>query len=135
MNLEGKQYISEANYKMIWNFLCSNQKNTWFNFEHIDIYMRNAKRFIHNEDKAIMHIDIANIEVPLNRHVGIWTEYREAIEYMADELNRPIYLENVLNRHLRESLVRHGYKNATEYSAEVLCYRRMPKQQEQEGVK
>lgn len=120
--------LSEAEILEIRRFFTSSERNRWFNFTNISVYVRNSRRFISGQGKAVCHYDIASIDVPGHmQHVGVWTLFREVVEKLADETQTPIYIENVLNRRLRESIVRHGYKEANEYSSEVLCYRRMPK--------
>lgn len=125
------QYISNEMKKEVWNFLCAHKKVRvkWFTNEYITVYLRNSNRRTMKYGNLVVmpHIDVANVEVTdTMRHVGVWTEFRETVEAMADELNRPIYVENVLNRHLRESLIRHGYVESNEYTAEVLCFCRSP---------
>lgn len=119
--------MSEEELHGIWLFLNNpNNRNSWFKLRYVDVYMRNSRRDINGSPTFIPHIDIADITVvPHMRHVGVWTALREGIEKFAYRLDRPVYIENVLNRTLRESLLRHGYKEAHESSAEVLCFRKI----------
>ena len=91
-------------------FLASNQRNTWLNFPHMDVYLRKAKQLC--GDAGLQHcLDIANVSVELSyQNTGIFTKFLTEVE---DSSLLPHYscvrIENVLTDRFAGFFIKRGY--------------------------
>jgi hypothetical protein len=77
---------------------------SWINEEHICVYVRRSKRFIDGQLKDCL--DLANVSVDEEeRGKGIFSKFLIHFEKEAVNLNRTVYLENVLEKRLQKHLM------------------------------
>ena len=107
----------------ILTFIESNQKNTWLHSREIHIYIRNAH---HRLDTTIEKtIDLATIEISEKlRGKGKFTKL---LEYLEEQVNRPIYIENVLEERFQKFFEKRGYLKASQGMSDLVsCYYKLP---------
>ena len=92
----------------------------WVKEGHVEAYLRVTKRVW--DGKYVDTIDFASGEVPESKQGnGHFTRFLIKLEEWADDLDRALYFENVINPILEGMLVRRGYAQAG------LCFLREPR--------
>ena len=90
-------------------FLTSPLRNVWISEPYIRVYVRKSIRLIDNIQRDCL--DIGSVEVePHKRNKGVFSKFLLKFEKTAKQLNRVVYVENVLNPRLEEMLERREYR-------------------------
>lgn len=80
----------------------------WIYERSLSVYIRRSNRFL--SDKSVPALDIASVEVDQKyRGMGIFTSFLNRFEAAASELNRAVFVENILNARLVTFLMNRGY--------------------------
>lgn len=99
----------------------------WFTCGPLKAYMRFGKTNVCGV--VVTCITLANIEVNLgHQRKGHASSLLDAMEALADENSYTVYVENVFNLHLRETLKRRQYRIHDTGWGEAICYYRLPGQ-------
>ena len=88
--------------------------NSWMHFPeyHLNIYLRLTKRYIN----GAMHntIDLASIcideEYRSKKH---FTRFLDYVEKIAETAGRVVYVESLLNKRLKQHLIKNGYSECS----------------------
>lgn len=85
----------------------------WIKAPGLKVYVRKSHRCLDLSDEGYgplaRTLDLANVEADDPGH-GAFTAWFPEFEALAEELNRRIFIESVLNRRLRAWFERHGYR-------------------------
>ena len=106
-----KIFESLNSMDILMKFINSNDRSKWIIIEgKMDVYIRKSKRSIDGE--LINFIDLANFNIPndKNKRKGLFTRF--LLE--CDKLDMNLYIENVLNSDIIESIKRLGYEKCNE---------------------
>ena len=93
----------------LFQFLSNTKlRNTWIREPHISVYVRRSIRFI--GDKSIPCLDIGSVTVDEKfQGRGVFTAFLERFEHEAEQLNRAVFVESILEPRLRKFLLSEGY--------------------------
>jgi len=107
--------------RQLKEFMSSCENRKWLNVGFGKIYVRKSKRIFENE----MHsaFDVATIEVKEGRRgKGLFTNWLNTVEKFCDELNLPVYIENVHEERFRKFFEKQGYLPSHTWA----CYYKPP---------
>lgn len=83
-------------------------KNRWFSDGKISVYLRRSERKFNPEMQRVPVVDLANVTVEQElRSRGVFKSFIEAFERSVD---RPIFVENVLNSRFQRFWIARGYQ-------------------------
>jgi hypothetical protein len=81
-------------------------RNGWYECDKFKVYVRQARHVLNG--KLTSTLDLANVEVyPQYQHRGLFNGILEVLE--SHNWLEAVYIENVLNGHLLDSLPKHGW--------------------------
>lgn len=111
MNTTAEEIRSE-----IKAFLNSKQRNSWLHFTVMNVYVRKGIHRVFGETRATF--DIANITVREEvQNNGYFTLFTSIVE----EFDFPVYVENVYDEWLVQSLCKRGFTIASTDAANTTC--------------
>ena len=117
---ENVDYDYSDIFEQIDMFLLLKKRNTWIQTDHINIYIRNSKRYVNND--VLDFFDIANIEVYEEyQNNGYFTKFIEKFLKKYHEKN--IYVESIINPVIEHILKKFNFKYLTNSEFNVNMYK------------
>lgn len=101
-----KELIAEYTAQRVLDFIQSDQRNAHLSgpLGFLRVYVRNARRTLPPMRALVQVLDIGTVEVdPPIQQQGLFTRF---LEHLESAIDRPIFIENVLNPHLVSFLTR-----------------------------
>lgn len=103
--------------------------NAWRTDGPLEVYLRITQRYINR--RIVKTIDLATINVIEDKqNQGVFRRFLSGMEALAEDLDRVIYIENVLNPRFAEFFRRRGYTEIDTDGVPCFWFGRIPRASE-----
>lgn len=98
-------------------------RSKWIKCGPLKAYLRVTSRYHHGINGTAKTIDVASVEVrEPDRRKGHFTIFMGRVEKLAKDVGRFVYVENVMDEWLADSLEKRGYKHVHTSGLDMRLY-------------